>query len=483
MPTTDHFPMMIAGSPTAAAPATVRAPWDGAEIATIDKGGLDAAESALATASRLAGDHDARIPLPDRLAILARAAGIMKSQREHLAKEAAREGGKPLGDSLIEVDRAIDGVGLCIETMRTQSGREIPMNVNKASFGRFAYTHHQPRGPVVAFSAFNHPLNLIVHQAAPAIATGCPVILKPAEVTPLSCMRFVTIMHEAGLPEEWCQAFVAENHEVAGALAADPRVAFFSFIGSGKVGWSLRSALAPGTRCALEHGGVAPVVVAADANIGDAVPLLAKGGLYHAGQVCVSVQRIFAHESIARELAEGLRAAAATMVVGDPTNAETDIGPLIREQEVRRVHEWVSEAIEAGADALIGGEPVGTRAYAPTILFDPPANVRVSTTEVFGPVICVYPVAGMDDAIARANSLPYAFQAAVFTRDIDTALRASRRLEANAVMVNDHTAFRVDWMPFGGYRESGLGMGGIPYSIEEMQVAKLTVFRSAELAE
>jgi acyl-CoA reductase-like NAD-dependent aldehyde dehydrogenase len=474
---------MVPGATDVAATKSVHAPWDDRPIATIDYAGAGVVAQALETADRLANDDDARLPLADRLAILQRTAEIMTERREMLATEAAREGGKPLVDSLVETDRAIDGVKLCIETMRTQAGREIPMNVNKASFGRVAYTHHQPIGTVVAFSAFNHPLNLIVHQVAPAVATGCPVIVKPAEITPLSCMRLVAILREAGLPDEWCQAMVTAGHDVAELLVSDPRVAFFSFIGSGKVGWALRSKLAPGAHCALEHGGVAPVILASDADVADAIPLLAKGGLYHAGQVCVSVQRVFAHTSIARDVAEGLRTAADGMKVGDPTLPDTDVGPLIREAEVRRVHEWVEEAVEGGAEALTGARPIGTHAYAPTILFDPPSQARVSTHEIFGPVICVYPVDDVDEGIARANELPYAFQSSVFTRDIDVALRASRRLRANAVMVNDHTAFRVDWMPFGGFRDSGLGLGGIPYTIAEMQVEKLTVIRSREAEE
>jgi acyl-CoA reductase-like NAD-dependent aldehyde dehydrogenase len=290
-------------------------------------------------------------------------------------------------------------------------------------------------------------------------------------------------------------------------MVADRRVGFFSFIGSGEVGWQLRSRLAPGARCSLEHGGVAPVVVAADADLDDALPLLVRAGFYHAGQVCVSVQRIFAQRAIARTLAERLADAARSLTVGDPTLPGTAVGPLIRETEVRRVDEWVQEAVQRGSGLLCGGQPMFVvpasagdspfvvpasagcprlkaelqTCYAPTVLFDPPAETRVMTHEVFGPVVCVSPYDELDEAIARANSLPYAFQAAVFTRNLDAALRASRRLNASAVMINDHTAFRVDWMPFAGLRESGLGTGGIPYTIEDMQVRKMIVIRSKEL--
>jgi acyl-CoA reductase-like NAD-dependent aldehyde dehydrogenase len=324
-------------------------------------------------------------------------------------------------------------------------------------------------------------LNLIAHQVGPAIAAGCPVVIKPAKATPLSCLRLVRLLREAGLPDEWCQPLVTGDVGVAQTMAADPRVGFFSFIGSGKVGWDLRSRMAPGTRCALEHGGVAPVIVAADADIDYALPLLVKGGFYHAGQVCVSVQRVFAHRSIARSLAERMGQLACRLKVGDPTLKETDVGPLVRPSEVRRVDEWVQEALAAGANLVSGGRALSETCYAPTVLFDPPADSRVMTHEVFGPVVCVSPFDELDQAIGWANSLPYVFQAAVFTRDLDTALRTTRRVDASAVMVNDHTAFRVDWLPCAGLRESGLGVGGIPFTMEEMQIKKLIVIRSKEL--
>ena len=376
---------------------------------------------------------------------------------------------------------AIDGVRLCIEGLRTQAGVEIPMGLTGASLQRLAFTCLEPIGVVVAVSAFNHPLNLIVHQVAPAVATGCPVIVKPADDTPLSCLRFVQILREAGLPEAWCQAGPTSDLEAAEKLVTDPRVAFFSFIGSAGVGWYLRSKLAPGTRCALEHGGAAPVIVAADADLDDVAPLLLKGGFYLAGQVCVSVQRMFVHESVARDMAVRLADGGRAMVVGDPTMAETEVGPLIRHREVERVHEWVSAAAGAGAEILSGGKKLSDSCYECTVLYDPPADAKVSLAEIFGPVICVYPYSDIDEAIARANALPFAFQAAVCTRSLDVALRAYRRLEASAVMVNDHTAFRVDWMPFAGLRQSGHGVGGIHHTMHEMQIEKMMVVRSSEL--
>ncbi|NOX57858.1 MAG: aldehyde dehydrogenase family protein [Planctomycetes bacterium] len=478
---TQHIPLLVPGAKSSGEKLTVTAPFDNACIATVDTAEIDAARAALETAHALFCDRDQWIPAGDRIAILEKTVGLMVAQKRELAVAAAREGGKPLVDSLVEVDRAIDCVKICVQTMRTSAGSVIPMRLNAGSAGRVAFTQHEPIGVVLAFSAFNHPLNLIAHQVVPAVATGCPVIVKPAGATPLSCMRLVGILREAGLPAAWCQAFLTRDRDVSEQLVADPRVAFFSFIGSPSVGWMLRSKLAPGTRCALEHGGAAPVIVASDANLQTTIPLLVKGGFYHAGQVCVSVQRVFAHRSIAHELADQLVAAAGSLRVGDPTLDDTDVGPLIREAEVARVDDWVTEAVEGGAKLLSGGKKIGTTCYAPTVLFDPPTDVRVSKLEIFGPVVCIYPFEHIDDAIARANALPFAFQSAIFTQDIDVALRTARRLNASAVMVNEHTAFRVDWMPFAGLRESGMGVGGIPHTMEEMQIEKMIVIRSSEL--
>jgi acyl-CoA reductase-like NAD-dependent aldehyde dehydrogenase len=437
--------------------------------------GQDDVERALDTAHRLFRNRGGWLPRRRRIEILKATASLMEREAEELALKAAQEGGKPLADSRVEVARAIDGVHTCCELLRGDGGHVVPMDINAASAGRISFTQTEPIGVVVALSAFNHPLNLIVHQVAPAIAAGCPVIVKPASATPLSCFRFVAILHEAGLPEEWCRALALDSNDLASALAADPRVGFLSFIGSARVGWSLRSRLAPGTRCALEHGGAAPVVVAADADLDHAVATLAKGGFYHAGQVCVSVQRVFAHASIAAELARRLAERASALKVGDPTSLETEVGPLIRAGEVERVHAWVEEAVTGGGTLICGGQPLSPTCYAPTVVLEPPADCRLSREEVFGPVVAVYAYEELDEACTRANALPWAFQAAVFTRDYATAMRAYRGLDASAVMLNDHTAFRVDWMPFAGLRQSGLGVGGIPYTFREMQVEKLFV--------
>lgn len=476
----EHFPLMVPGAKSAGT-TEVTAPYDGTVLATVETTDARAADRALETAYALYRDRNSWLPAWERVEILEKTAQIMQARSEELAVGAAAEGGKPLIDSRVEVARAIDGIRLCIEELRHHTGNEIPMGVTPSSANRIAVTRTEPIGVVVAVSAFNHPLNLIVHQVGPAVAAGCPVVVKPAEDTALSCLRFVQILREAGLPEEWCQAAVTAGREVSEQLVTDARVAFFSFIGSAGVGWMLRSKLAPGARCALEHGGVAPVIVAADADLADAVPLLLKGGFYHAGQVCVSVQRVFVDQSIVEDVAAQLAKGAKKLNVGDPTDAKTEVGPLIRPREADRVHEWVEEAVNGGAKLLCGGKKLDNNCYAPTVLVNPPPQATISTKEVFGPVVCVYGYDEVGDAIAQANSLEFAFQAAVFTQDIDFAMRCYRELDGSAIMVNDHTAFRVDWMPFAGLRQSGFGIGGIGHTFHDMQIEKMLVIRSTHL--
>lgn len=416
--------------------------------------------------------------MPERIEILRRTAGLMEAQQDELAILAASEGGKPLKDSRVEVTRAIDGIHLCIETLRAHRGNVISVGTTPATLGRIAYTQKEPIGVVVAVSAFNHPLNLIVHQVAPAVASGCPVIVKPAGDTPLSCLKLVQLFRDAGLAPDWCQAIVTDSNETAEKLVTDKRVGFFSFIGSARVGWMLRSKLAPGTRCALEHGGVAPAILLDDFDLDTTVAAIVKGGFYHAGQVCVSVQRVFVPTSVARSFATTLADAANNLIVGDPVSADTQVGPLIRPAEVDRVDAWITEAVAAGAELLCGGRRLDNNCYAPTVLFDPPSGSRVSTQEIFGPLVCVYPYARIEDAIQQANALPTAFQAAVFGNDMNAAMYAFERLDATAIMINDHTAFRDDVMPFAGLRESGLGTGGIPYTMDDMQIEKMLVRRA-----
>jgi acyl-CoA reductase-like NAD-dependent aldehyde dehydrogenase len=452
--------------------------YDGALITEVPSDDANALETKLATARRTFLDRDGWLAPHERIAILHRLADLLAGKVDHFAKLIAREGGKPLTDAKAEALRAVDGVRNGADELRNFAGREIPMGLTPASTRRMAFTIKEPIGVVAAISAFNHPLNLIVHQVVPAIAVGCPIIVKPASSTPLCCLEFVGLVRESGLPEPWCQTFLPEHTALAEAFATDSRVAFLSFIGSAAVGWRLRSKLAPGTRCALEHGGAAPVIVDRSADLDLTVPSLVKGGYYHAGQVCVSTQRIYVHNAIKAEFVARFTEAVKALKVGDPTLPTTEVGPLILPKEADRVMAWIEEAKAAGAEITTGGERLSERVISPAVLVEPPADVRISREEVFGPVTCVYGFDKVETAIQSANSLPLAFQASIYTQDLNFALEVAPRLDGSAVMINDHTAFRVDWMPFAGHRHSGYGIGGIPWTMREMTHEKMMVFKS-----
>ncbi|MDB4989760.1 MAG: aldehyde dehydrogenase family protein [Myxococcaceae bacterium] len=451
--------------------------YDRALIREVETDSEQDLERKLARAARAFGDRAGWLKPHQRIAILEQLALLVEAQRDGFATLIAREGGKPLADARVEAARAVDGVRNAIDELRNFGGREIPMGLTPASEGRWAFTTREPIGVVAAISAFNHPLNLIIHQVVPAIATGCPVLIKPASTTPLSCLEFVKLVHQAGLSEAWCDTIITGENSIAEKLATDPRVAFLSFIGSARVGWSLRSKLPPGTRCALEHGGAAPLLIDREVELDSVIEPVVKGGYYHAGQVCVSVQRIFVHEHVHDAFVERLSERVAALRVGDPSLAETEVGPLILPREVARVASWVEEARAAGARITTGGKQLGETTYQPTVIVDAPTHVKVSLEEVFGPVTCVYRVSDLAHAIEQANSLPVAFQASVFSKNLDVALRAAEQLDASTVLINDHTAFRVDWMPFAGRRHSGYGVGGIGYTMHDMTQHKMIVLR------
>ncbi len=455
-------------------------PFDQSLIETLPFENEKSVFKKLETAHQLFQNRSKQLPKYERIQILQRLGEKIQADAERFAKEAAAEGGKPIVDSRVEIARAIDGIQIAIRELTQLKGEEITMGITASSTNRMALTIREPRGVVLAISAFNHPFNLIIHQAIPAIAVGCPVLVKPALTTPRSCRSIINLLHEVGLPKAWCQMIFCEN-EVTGKLVSDPRISFLTFIGSEKVGWRLRSQLAPGATCALEHGGLAPVIFDETADIASNLPLLIKGGYYHAGQVCVSVQRVYIASSIASSFITQFTEGVALLKTGSQLEDQTEVGPLIMPRETDRVHQWVSEAVAAGAELKLGGEKISASCYQPTVLVNPPENAKVSQNEIFGPVVCLYTYDTLDDAIQRANAPEVCFQSAIFTKEIDTAFSAARRLNALAVMINDHTAFRVDWMPFGGAKKSGMGIGGIGYSMKDMTLEKLLVFKSESL--
>jgi len=458
----------------------VLAPYDEHLIREIPLTSMQDADRMLDEAHALFHDRSRRLPKHERIKILNRFKSLLSENINFLAKQAAEEGGKPLVDSIVEVNRAINGVDIAIQELGQMRGTEIPMELTESSQNHIAYTMLEPVGVVIAVSAFNHPVNLIIHQVIPAVATGCPVIVKPAAATPLSCFSVVEMLYKAGLPEEWCKAIVC-NREVTARLVSDDRIKFVSFIGSAKVGWNLRKELAPGVNCALEHGGAAPLIVEPDANIEGVLPGIVKGGYYHAGQVCVSVQRMFVNKRIMPAVKDMMTGMVKELKVGDPLDMSTEIGPLINPREVDRVDSWVKEAVNEGAVLLCGGNKISNTCYEPTLLLNPSLKSKVSNSEIFGPVVCLYEYENYLDAVEKANQVPYSFQASIYTESLNIALDCVKRLKAKAVMVNEHTAFRVDWMPFGGAGMSGLGVGGIGYSMRDMCHEKLMVIKSGSV--
>ncbi|WP_058534650.1 aldehyde dehydrogenase family protein [Legionella saoudiensis] len=450
--------------------------FDRSLIKEIPADGAEALEAKLNTAISALDNRNNWLKPHERMAILKRTAQLLASQQERFTRLIAQEGGKPYTDAAIEVTRAIDGLNDAAEELRHFSGKEIPMGLTPASDNRWAFTIKEPIGVVAAISAFNHPLNLIIHQVAPAIAVGCPVIIKPAVPTPLCCIELVKLLREAGLAEQWCQTFITDDNNLAEQLATNERIAFLSFIGSAKVGWYLRSKLAPGTRCALEHGGAAPVIVDRSANLEKTIPSLVKGGYYHAGQVCVSVQRIFVHKEIIELFMEKFVEQVKSLRVGDPEHKETEVGPLIHPREADRITSWINEAVTLGAQ-LFGGGRLSETTLIPAVLLNPPADAKVSQLEIFGPVTCVYTYDDLEEAIKIANSIPFAFQASIFSESLTPALRAAECLNASAILINDHTAFRTDWMPFAGLKQSGYSTGGIPWTMRDMSQEKMIVLK------
>jgi acyl-CoA reductase-like NAD-dependent aldehyde dehydrogenase len=415
-----------------------------------------------------------RLPEIQRIEILQKLADLVEAEHEDFSCLIANEGGKPIRDARVEVTRAISGIRIAIRELGNIKGKKIPMDYTPAGAGHKAHTILEPIGVVVAVSAFNHPLNLAIHQVIPAIATGCPVIIKPASLTPLCTLRLAELIQQAGLPAGWVQVALL-NNENAEKLVTDPRVAFFSFIGSAKVGWYLKSKLAFGTRCALEHGGVAPLIFDEYADEEGFVNGVVKASMYHSGQVCVSVQRVYVPEKRAQDLAEKIATIAARQVVGDAIDENTDLGPLISPKEIDRIEDWVNAAVASGAQLMTGGKRINAVSYAPTVLLNPAKDAKVSTQEVFAPVVCIYGYKTLEEAIEQANSLEVSFQSSVFSDNAETAMAIAKKLQASAVMINDYTTFRVDWMQFSGRKHSGYGIGGIDYSMRDMLEYKMIV--------
>lgn len=461
-------------------PLKITSPHDGRILAEIPYNTYETVSSEISDVYQSTKYPAHVLPAHERILILENLISLINRDFHQIVHTACQEGGKPIVDTETEVNRAIQSIKVAIASLYSMKGTEVPMGLTTTSINRLAFTTREPIGPVFAIGAFNHPFNLIVHQAIPAIAVGCPVIIKPALDTPLSCKKLIDLLYEAGLDTKYAKMIITSNEDTE-KLLYRKEIKFLTFIGSAKVGWYLRSRLSGGTRCALEHGGAAPVIIEGDADLDNLIPMIVKGGFYHSGQVCVSVQRVYVQEDILDLFLDKLLSKIGTLKIGNPLDKKTEIGPLIRSSEVDRVDLWLHEAEKEGGKILIGGKRLNQFYYEPTVVLSPSINSKISQLEIFGPVLNIYPYKDIRTAISQANSLSYSFQASIFSKDIDKCFYAAKNLNASTVLINDHTAFRVDWMPFGGRDESGLGTGGIEYTMRDMTLEKMILIRSDKI--
>ena len=414
----------------------------------------------------------------ERSAILKKVAEELRSQEDYLAWVIASEGGKPLKDAKVEVTRAIGTLELCAEEAMRLHGEMIPMERTPAGKDHLAFTLQDPIGPVLAISAFNHPLNLISHQVGCAIASGCVVVLKPSSSTPICGSLLQNAFYKAGLSEEFFTV-IHSNVSETELLVSSSEFGYVSFIGSPKVGWEMRRKIAPGTRIAMEHGGQAPAIIRQDADVESAATQLVKGAFYHAGQVCISTQRIFIHEDAYDKFLETFLKLTSELKTGPATDEQTDVGPLIRPDEVKRLQSWITEAQKDGAIIEMGDNVTGShnQYLYPTVLTNVPRSSKIMKEEAFGPVVCINPYKDENELLEYLNSNEYIFESALFTKDLTHALRIAKEISTMTFVINNHTALRVDQMPFGGHGKSGLGMGGVKYMMEEMTRTKQVILR------
>ena len=446
----------------------VTSPYSGETVGRLASGGaaettraLDAAEQALAS------------PLPAyrRASILGTIAGLLTERSDEAARLISAEAGKPLKAARVEAERAASTYTFAAVEARKLTGETVPMDASAAGTGKLAFTLRRPIGIVAAISPFNFPLNLVAHKLAPALAAGCPVVLKPASSTPLSAIFLAGLAEEAGLPPGWLNVVAGSAREIGDVLVNDDRVALITFTGSGPVGWDL-AARAPQKRVRLELGNATPVIVDDGVDLPAAGAKLAANSFAFAGQSCISVQRIYVLESSYDELARHLVTATEGLKVGDPGAEDTDVGPLIAPKERDRVLDWIRAS---GGEILTGGSLTEDGLLRPTVIARPARDSSVECDEVFGPVVTVSPVASIEEAIERANATRYGLQAGIFTPSIKTALRAAEQLEFGGVVVNEAPTFRADQMPYGGIKASGNTKEGPAWTVREMTEERLVV--------
>ena len=449
--------------------AEVRAPYDGRLVARVPAGGPgDVARAVASAAEALRRDDFARA---DRVRVLEQAAAALNDRRELFAEAIALEAAKPLKTARVEAARAVETFAFAAAEARRFAGDVVPMDASTVGAGKTAFTLRVPVGVVAAISPFNFPLNLVAHKVAPALAAGCPVVLKPASQTPVSALLLAELLDGLGVPAGWLNVVTGSGSTVGDALATHDDVAYVTFTGSSEVGWAL-AGKAPRTKVRLELGSTSPLIVDSPGDWQQAASKAVIGGFSHAGQSCISTQRIYVHEDIADDFVEALVRRVEDLIVGDPMAEDTDVSSLISDHDTERVKEWIDEAVAAGGKVLIGGEVVDG-VLRPTVIENAPPTTRLQSEEIFGPVVTITRYESFDEALGLANDSRYGLQAGVYTSDLGKALRAAKVLRFGGVLINDVPTTRADQQPYGGVKDSGNTREGPAYAIEEMTEHRL----------
>ncbi|HEX4820288.1 MAG TPA: aldehyde dehydrogenase family protein [Acidimicrobiales bacterium] len=452
----------------------VRNPYDGSLIGSVTRGTPDEVDRAVAAARTVM----AEAPLApfERAEILDRAAVLLRERQEEFARTIAVEAAKPIKTARVEAQRAVSTFQFSAAVARTLTGEMVPLDASDAGAGKLGFVLRVPVGVVGAISPFNFPLNLVAHKIAPAIAAGCAVVLKPASQTPFSAIKLADLLlDECGLPAGWLNVVTGSGGDVGNAIVDHPDVALITFTGSPSVGWGIRER-APRKRVGLELGNNAPVVIEPSGDWRAAAAKIKVAGFSHAGQSCISTQRVFVHRSIHDDFAATLVDAVSELVIGDPLDDTTDVSALIAPSETDRVKSWIDDAVAGGAKVLTGGEVDG-RLLEPTVLTEVTPDMKVCSEEVFGPVVALAAYDDVDDALRSANDTHYGLQAAIFTNELDVALRAIKTLDFGGVLVNEVPTWRTDQMPYGGVRDSGNTREGPAYAVREMTEERLIVIQ------
>lgn len=467
--------MRIGGEPVRSShPQDVQLPYDGSTVGTIFQADKEIVDAGVASATA-AAPVMREMTLDERAAILRGAHAKLLSRKEEFARAISSESGKPLKEARIETDRSALTLLFASEEAHRLHGEVVPMDASPAGKGHWAMTVREPLGVIAAITPFNFPLNLAMHKIGPALAAGNSVVHKPASSTPISAVMMADLFSECGLPKGALNVITGPGGSIGEQLVFHKDIAMITFTGSAEVGLRLRN-LAGLKRVTLELGNNSAVIIENDANLEDAVPRCVAGSYAHSGQVCISVQRIYVHQDIRGEFIDRFVEHARKLKLGHPHDNATDISSLITEQEAERVESWIEEAVQHGAKLLAGGRR--TRAtIEPAVLADVPANVQISCREAFGPVAGINSYRTLDEAIALVNASDYGLQAGIYTRDIQKAFTAARKIHVGGFMINQIPQYRVDQMPYGGVKMSGAGREGPKYAIEEMTESKLICWK------